>query len=396
MGSSMSESGNIQTRAELFEFLQSQMQRVYGELRTQQRLEYESSQIKSYLLEVDIPDNLQKDNRSNKTLADFVGAIMGVRQAESAKINVKEKDEPGFFEVSYDYGGKHARVYIDANTNFRFWEVFSISKSRNLDAWLKKVINEKSEVDFVWLWPKFLEEIQQRGKPRGFGLDYDTRIFEGNEDEATTYLKMQIWGGPETDELYQSLKNSNQFKNKIVLAKIRMKEYSNGNTDSEFALQDLKYSGKCTTRGTSFSTHARTLSIIRSNYEKVISEIEQKYAIRWVDVGKGELRIEGFAIHFIPCDFTLPVQKFCERVFEGTLPFRLMGFVEYHGDNCAVVDAVDLHSGGKVSFEVYPDIISLYLPEGTCGNSVARFYTNLQRSFNVNFQVETDDGRALF
>jgi len=45
---------------------------------------------------------------------------------------------------------------------------------------------------------------------------------------------------------------------------------------------------------------------------------------------------------------------------------------------------------------LFPDVITVYLPEGTCGNTIARLYTNLQHSLNVGFRVEADDGQLLF
>jgi hypothetical protein len=65
-------------------------------------------------------------------------------------------------------------------------------------------------------------------------------------------------------------------------------------------------------------------------------------------------------------------------------------------DYSAVSQIVDLHTGGQFSLEIHPDLISLYLAEGTCGNSVARFYTNLQHTLGASFRVETDSGDSVF
>lgn len=45
------------------------------------------------------------------------------------------------------------------------------------------------------------------------------------------------------------------------------------------------------------------------------------------------------------------------------------------------MSAVELHIGSKLFFEVYRDVIYLYLYPEACGNTVARCYTNLQHTF---------------
>jgi hypothetical protein len=131
-------------------------------------------------------------------------------------------------------------------------------------------------------------------------------------------------------------------------------------------------------------------------YEKVIKDIENNYSLIWKESVYGGATLEGFAIHFIPSNFKLNVTQFCERVFDGTMPFRLLGFSSNVSELAAIVEAVDLHTGGELSFEIYPDIISVYLPEKTCGNTIARLYTNLQHFYNAMFTVEGDGGKLIF
>ena len=52
---------NIQTRRQLFDFLQGQMQTTYADLKVNQRLSHESSLIKSYIFEVNTPEPLNEN-----------------------------------------------------------------------------------------------------------------------------------------------------------------------------------------------------------------------------------------------------------------------------------------------------------------------------------------------
>jgi hypothetical protein len=72
---------------------------------------------------------------------------------------------------------------------------------------------------------------------------------------------------------------------------------------------------------------------------------------------------------------------FCEELFSARAPWRLWGQPEISGDT-ALVDAVDLHVGQRLSIEVGAEWMRVYLPAGACGNTVARLISNLQAHFD--------------
>jgi hypothetical protein len=55
-----------------------------------------------------------------------------------------------------------------------------------------------------------------------------------------------------------------------------------------------------------------------------------------------------------------------------------MGEPEQLGDDYFSVEAIDLHVGQPVAFEVTPCFIRIYLYEGTCGNTLVRIIRSLQ------------------
>ncbi len=386
---------DIQSRLELFELLQSQMQTAYHGLREDQRLKYESLLVKSYVFEVDIPAGLRLTERTPNS-AEFVQRVLSWPKPDGAHLSVRAKDEPGFFELNLDGPESPLRLFLDTATNPRFWLGFSLSTARLLDRWFEAVALARTDFDLVWLWPDFLEGVQQRGEPRGFGLDYDFRRLDDPHSDTATYLKMQLWGGRDTLDLYRLLKDHEQWRGKVVLSKVRLKEYADPANPELFALQDVKFTGKFTSRGTDFATHNQTLSYVRHHYEVKVRSIESSYALRWSQASHGGNTLEGFAIHYLPQGFELPVMQFCERALDGSLPFRLFGLVTKSDDTAAEVEVVDLHTGDELSMEVLPDRISVYLPEGACGNSIVRLYTNLLHFFNRQFRVEADNADQLF
>jgi len=71
-------------------------------------------------------------------------------------------------------------------------------------------------------------------------------------------------------------------------------------------------------------------------------------------------------------------------------PFRLWGEAEIAADGIGSVEAVDLHVGQRLSIDVTVDGVRLYLPEGTCGNTIVRLVTNLQHRFDNRAFTEPD------
>jgi hypothetical protein len=82
-------------------------------------------------------------------------------------------------------------------------------------------------------------------------------------------------------------------------------------------------------------------------------------------------------------------------MFSGVEPFRLWGVPVEVGPKAFRVRAVDLHVGETVDFEVFPEVIRVYLPSGGCGNSIIRYYTNLQHTFDAKVSAESA-GERLF
>lgn len=383
----------ISSRRQLFDYLQSQMQSSYSDIKEHQKIAFESNLIKSYILEVNTPCDIS----DQESVFRWFKKTMQFEGKSNYKFDFIPTEESGFYQLVASSGEKKVVFFLDAATDSRFWLGYSISESLVIDRCLEYLVRNSINFDFVWLWPNFLEEKQKRGEFRGFGLDYDYRKFEQEESEITTYLKMQLWGGANTHQIYELLRKNEEFTNKVVLSKIRFKEFEGvGERNSEsFAIQDLKYNGKFTTRGTDLNIHLRTLNDVRLSYKKVITSIENDYSLKWVETKNKNISLEGYALHFIPSS-EIQISLFIEKVFDGTAPFRLLGYPISYEEKSAAVEIVDLHTGGKISVDLYPDRIIIYIPDGTCGNSIARFYTNLQHYFDVRFEVETDNGEKLF
>ena len=65
----------------------------------------------------------------------------------------------------------------------------------------------------------------------------------------------------------------------------------------------------------------------------------------------------------------------------------LWGKPTFLKDDYAVVNAIDLHVGHKVKFEISPSFMRRYLPHASCGNVVSRLITNLEQHFHSSFDI---------
>lgn len=390
----------IKTRRDLYDYYEMQMNKAYREILKARKLEADSTFVKTFMVE------FEWDEEDRKQGVDFLRKKLALAPTQQRRAHVTptvyETDEEGFFAVDWARNNKKLRVYFDTTSDpdRRFWLAYSLSDANLLDAVMDRLASTHSVFDRAWFWPDFLKETQAKGEFRGVGLDYDYRTFEAKEEkrhrESTNYFKVQIWGGRETKEILDFI--TEKFEKKTVLSKVRLKYTADGEDSVDFALEDIKYNGKFTARGTSFQTHQILVSDLRVHYSKTIKKLEETYTIR-LNGAKEKGGIEGNPIFF---DLSQnPIENmdvFCDVVFAGTMPFRLWGvpFPIENDPYGRVVSAIDLHSGSKLFFEIYPDIISVYLYQGACGNSIARFFTNIQHRFSKLVVAEDNDGNPLF
>ena len=89
------------------------------------------------------------------------------------------------------------------------------------------------------------------------------------------------------------------------------------------------------------------------------------------------------------------LEIFCDRVFSCAEPFRLWGVPVRLSNDSYRVSAVDLHVGSEVTFEISPDWMRIYLPKGSCGNTVIRIFTNLQHHYDAQIEAVDGDGSNI-
>jgi len=375
----------VQNRVELSQFFNERMNKSYDRLTEEQKLGPDTTLVKTYLLEAHL-DEAAKPNLVLKTLERLFS------QQDARLIGrVAPAAEPLLYTVTTRYGDDQVQLYFDIS-NPRFWVLHSVAASTALDPIIQRLATSIL-LDRVWLGADFLESVSELGSFRGLGLDYDRTAFSSIEmeaHEAALQLKMQLWGNKARDIL--TMLRDQAFPHETTLSKVKIKF-----TDldaHDFTLADVKYDGKVTGRGNSFQTHLALIGRVFNMYQDQIRTLEHNYAI--------DAHVEGetFSLNGEPILFSFErpiadVENFAEKVFTASPPFRLWGTPVRLTSDYVRVEAVDLHVGQTLTFELLPDFIRLFLPAGTCANTVLRFYTNLQHHYDARVKMIRGDGEAL-
>ena len=374
--------------------LEDVMSHAYAQLEEQQQLEAETSLLKTYLVEAHIPDP------SHDTVHEALEGIFDARRmGERGNSEVVETDEPFFFNVIVQRRGEESTFYIDASDH-RFWILHSIDKSTPTDTILRRVVGIDNRLDFAWLPMQLLESLTHLGSFRGLGLDYDRRQIPDVDfnlpNAPVEYLKMQLWGNRAADIL-RTLRDQAIFAGSTTLSKVKVKHWLDRQRDENlFSLDDVKYDGKITARGTSFQSHLGLVTTVYRSYAAKIQEFERHYAIGYTVRNGSRLKVDGEPLNI---RFGQPIADlgiFVDSIFSASHPFRLWGVPTKVRHDYVRVAAVDLHVSQRVNFEITPNFMRIYLPQGSCGNTIARLYTNLQHYYDSLVRVYSGSAELNF
>lgn len=378
------------------ERLEEVMSHAWTDLEERQRLDAGTSLLKTYLLEAHAVKPRHADILRLLTAA-FSNEVLG----ERSQARVHETDEEFFYRINATWTRNSAEYFVDASDH-RFWILHSISNSKKADNILHRVIANDRHLDSAWLPMQLLERVADMGAFKGLHLDYDHRHVPDVEfdipEAPVEYLKMQLWGN-RARQVLAILRQPNAFANATTLSKVKVKHWLDQAADEEvFSLDEVKWDGKITARGTSYQSHINLVTTIYRSYSDKVREFEERFGLKFTTEPNrhGRITMDGEPLSL---QFSRPIndlERFMQAVFSGSEPFRLWGVPVLVGTDYFRVTALDLHVTNRITFEVGRDFMRLYLPDGTCGNTIVRLYTNLQHYYDSQVVLSAGGGEALF
>jgi len=383
----------IKTRKDMALLLNDRMNKTYQSLKDRQELEVDTSLVKTYLLEA----HIVKSQSHNDVKRLIQKTFTKTQLKTSREVSFAEGEEEFFFIINTSIDKEKMTIYIDT-TDPRFWMLHSMDSSISLDKLYDRLTMDFHEFDNAWIFPQLLEEISSKGSLRGLGLDYDRRevpdIDFESEEAPVEFMKMQLWGN-QAGKVLKILRQKEAFPHSTTLSKVKVKYWSNDKHDN-YAIDDIKFNGKITSRGTSFNTHIVLTTELYRTYKQLIKSLETEYALGFEYDDNNKNTFTGYPLNFYFEQPIAKLDKFCESIFSCSFPFKLWGVPVPVNKDFIRVAGFDLHTGAPINFEIKREYIRVYLPKGTCGNSIARFYTNLQHYYDSLITVEGGDGRKIF
>jgi hypothetical protein len=317
-------------------------------------------ELKSYIL--DSNSSLSPNFGSNE----LSGTIKGTGVDQIKIINLR-------------FGERYASFYLDLSDE-RFWTLHTSERANEAHSFVKHFTSTPEfQLDRAWIPREMLETISHLpgNAFNGVRLKY-LDLFTPSDitDRPIEELRLSVYGTMANRAL-NAIEKQEGLEHSISYEKVGVKRGS----EKEFAKDDVSYNGTFAVKsGTSADDHVSLIDDTRSRYKKVVESIEDS---RLGVSGTGDSkRLKGKAFNFT---FERKIEDFdffLNRMFNSQSPFRLWGVKSKLEQDFYQVLSIDMHTGHPIDIEISSDFMRVYLPDGSCGNTVLRLYVNLQHYFD--------------
>jgi hypothetical protein len=306
----------------------------------------------------------------------------------------------------------------------RYFVFYSIHVSQLVDRWIKKVVCDAPELDHVWLsgltfdvlWNKVVRlnnphryarimfqhdsiyQIDKEMEPRDEIEEDDENTAAGIDDEEDTM------------EIIERRASKFTLVDKISVVHDKLKRLQ----DIYFplyAISQLRFPspvgrgghdfydyGKVTNRSGNFRDHRSHIIYIQRIYDALMKSTEEKI---WFSIEKESIQTPGAFQKLIGSPLSI---KFKEPLNKETFDywikstfgrarnrFRLWGNPIRLGPGKVHVYGVDRHLWQPIFMEITARHLTAIIPKGTCGNTVHRLVTNIQRFIDPAADVYIGD-----
>ncbi len=387
---------HLTSKEQVFDFLDDYAYQPQEEI-DRWELGQDQGLIKSYLMET-LPGN-------GNTSMDVVGILRstGLRVTRIGGADIYQiRDSKGKLGFLEPLSPRHLVLH-------------STSETRHVDKVVRNTVFATAKLDFAWLAGSIFQTIWQRfilpqmpDRFVTFKFEHLARFEDTSWDRQDEELD-QDWSADELVERRASKLSITERSDQIASFLPRLQDYH----PPFKAIRMLRIPaaearggydfwswGKITYRAPTFREGRSQILSITRLYEQATRVIEQRL---WLQVEKTTLDNQGESVTFSGAPVTfifnppLPLstfQNFITTTFErGQGPFRLWGNPIFLDEQKVHVYGIDLHLWKRIYLEITPHHILVILPRGTCGNTVHRLVTNVQRFLVPTVDVFIGDVR---
>ena len=366
---------NINSRRDFNEFFDDALQGANRALGDDLKFEYGQNLPKAYVMEF----HPRRDRDMTRQ-----GAIQAFQSLPD--MEVRQTIDQTLVSLS----GAGVTFFVDL-IDTRFIVLHTLDDSTTADTFVDQaLVGSSPAFDRAWYSQGFLESVA-----------YAAPVFEGWETRFHRYSYQK--GGDDANRLPESFSVSETgmtalsdyetckmaFDGKdVALDAVLLRLTSSGS----YGRARVKSDGKITARGNSFQCFLNLVTLVQGRYTQYVQRLEERYSLTYTQTSTGfRLKGQPFWVRFAkPVE---GLQDFLAFMFSCARPFRLMGSPVWVNPSFARIRAVDLHVGKTINFEATPDYMRIYLPQGSCGNSLARIVSELQR--HLDSRLVTSEHAAL-
>lgn len=343
------------------------------------RFEESRNTLKSYIVEV----NLDREIDDFRSFWEFLSSL-----DSPVKLAGTPTDDTTLHRLYV--GARRIEFFVDTLAP-RFWILHSVAESSESDASIRSLAMRTAKMDLAWLPTDQLEhwtgEVGIRTQMMARAGMARPSISEEtiSEDILANGFLLRLSSTADISERWRAFRQNPLTDQSMALWMCRVVR----GDDDRIAIDDVNATGKFTARGDSFRTHSEIVAHVRNRYGKMIEDWETRHRIGWIDSGRGLLPTGVPAeIVFSEARSEEEIEALLALMFDAADPFRLYGVPVRIRSGGFVVNAVDLHTGDKLNFEINARLMRIYLSGDACGNVLARLLTNLQQFYDARLKLE--------
>ena len=344
--------------------------------------------VKSYLLESSDPADQQNSTEKLRTVFARRGVDLAPLDDSLFLLSDRQEGDIGFLEVLRP----------------RILALYSHLKSENLNRWVRRIVLQGPELDHVWLsgltFSVLWELVTQLSKPHRFTrlvFAHDS-IFEVDSPETGAEDEDEDSGGEEdVKEIVERRATSFRMVDRIGVIQERLTKLQQLYSPL-YAISQLRFpspagqgghdfydNGRVTNRSGSFRDHRSHLLFVVRIYEHLLRSTEQS---AWYSIQES-VSVPGQFRKIVGAPVTILFrERLTQAVFDHWITatferkrnrFRLWGHPIRLGPTKIQVYGVDRHLWQPLFLELTASGCTAIIPNGTCGNTVHRLVTNVQR-----------------
>ncbi|CAN5336324.1 hypothetical protein BH23ACT9_BH23ACT9_24090 [soil metagenome] len=274
--------------------------------------------------------------------------------------------------------GQGQTFFID-HLDGRFWRAHTTMTKEDGKRLLGGVVGTRTDLDWMWLPSAHLEDTWPGARTRSIRTAFNRQRLQPGSAELRD-LNLQI-GGTSAEDIVALIAGHHSGAVPFATTTVEVEDPDFGRI-----VEGLDRRGFFTARLGDLAFHAAYVRRVVDRYRHLVEALEAR-AIRWDSLLDGGARIDGSAITI---EFSVPIEDmndFVSGLFSSREPFRLWGLPTEVASDVVEVQAVDLHVGQPLRFQIGDTWLRVFLFEGGCGNSVARLICNLQHHHDGALRV---------